>query len=188
MPINLTAVQDTNANDAINVGVIAGVTGPRYLRQIINTIETATLSTSTAWTLGTTFGDYGGFRAGSILKITYTYPTRNDGTSWGGIYFEPQIRYNAGTWFSLGSRGHDEMAIGGGLIGHMSNTFYLDPAQVADFSIGLRYYYRAYESTIILNGSHEINNISGTAKLMSGNNGNQHYGNWIIEELASLKG
>jgi len=82
------------------------------------------------------------------------------------------------------------MSIGGGLIAHISNTFYLDPAQASDFSVGFRFYFRAYESTVGLVNAlgHDLNARSGTAALMSGNNGLQHYGNWLIEELASLKG
>ncbi len=37
--------------------------------------------------------------------------------------------------------------------------------------------------TTILNGSHDINNISGTATLMTGTNGKQHYSKIILEEV-----
>ncbi len=59
------------------------------------------------------------------------------------------------------------------------------PPLSSDFSVAVRFYYRSYttNSTLIVNGSHEINNRSGTAPLMPGINGEQHYTKIIIEEI-----
>jgi hypothetical protein len=70
-----------------------------------------------------------------------------------------------------------------------SNIMLINPGKTSDFSVTIRFYFRSYDGTVGLNngGGHEINMVSGTATLMSGTNGQQHYGNWIIEELATLK-
>lgn len=192
MPLKLTTLSDLNQNVAIDIDKMAAASTPRYSRRIINLIDTTDRSSGTTWTLGYDSGNISGFKAGSVLKISYMYPARNESSSWGGLYFEPQIRYNNGVWQSLGSRGYDAVmnTNSGGNIRYTDNVMYVDPAQSADYYIAIRFYFKSYDGTVGLNNSqgHNINAISGTAPLMAGNNGNQHYGNWIIEELALLKG
>lgn len=182
-------LQDMSGNTALDMSKIASNAG-RYTRQIINLIDTTDRSSGTSWTAGTTFADQPGFKAGSLLKIFYMYPARNDSTGWGGLYFEPQIRFNGGTWQSLGSRGYDAVMEYGQSINSTQNTMLISPGQTSDFSVGIRFYFRSYDGTVYLvnGGGHDINTVSGTATIMSGTNGQQHYGNWIIEELALLRG
>lgn len=187
--LKLDTLQDPTGANALNITKIASNEG-RYIRQIINLIDTTSRTTSTTWTAGTTFSTLTGFKAGSLLKISYMYPCRNDSQGWGGLYFEPQIQFNAEGWQSLGSRGYDAvMNDGASDISFTSNIMLINPGKTSDFSVTLRFYFKSYDGTVgLVNGSgHDINSISGTASLMSGTNGEQHYGNWIIEELATLK-
>ncbi len=148
-------------------------------------VDSTTRNHSTTWGLGPTFSVVQGFRAGSKVRLTYHVPMRNHSSSWGGGYIEPQIRINGGTWQSLGSSGYDGgvMTLGADAIGSYNNTLLIDPAQTADFSVQARLYYKSYDGTVIVNGSNNINNISGSASLMSGVNGMQHYTNVSIEEV-----
>lgn len=182
----INSVKNTSGATALNVSTVASPLS-RYIRQVINIVDTTDRSATTSWTAGGTWGPYTGFRAKSLLKIYYSYPARNDSTSWGGLYFEPQISINSANWITTGSRGHDTvMDYGQASIHHTNNCMLFDPQMTESFSVSLRFYFRSYDGTIGLNnsGDHNMNQISGTATLMSGNNGLQHYGHWIIEELA----
>ncbi len=75
------------------------------------------------------------------------------------------------------------MNVGGADIGSYFNTILVDPAQASDYTVKVRFYFRAYDGTVYINQSHEINSISGNAPLMSGVNGTQHYAKVIIEEI-----
>lgn len=184
----LDSLYDSNGYFQVNVDNVASANS-RYHRQIINAVDTTDRTGSTTWTLGGTFGDYAGFKAYSLLKISYMYPARNDTGGWGGLYFEPQIRFNGGAWQSLGSRGYDAvMNNSSSNINYTSNVMLIDPAMAADFTVGIRFYFRSYGGTVWLNLNHDINAVSGTATLISGTGGQQHYGNWVIEELALMKG
>ena len=192
--LRTNSLQDSSGNTALDVSKVASTTAQgagRYVRQIINQVDTTDRTSGTSWTAGTELPVVGGFKAGSLLRIYYMYPCRNDSTSWGGIYFEPQIRFNQGTWQSLGSRGYDAvMELGNGSISFTSNSMLINPEQSSDFSVQLRFYFRSYDGSVGINNGngHDINATSGTANLMSGNNGLQHYGHWNIEELAILRG
>jgi hypothetical protein len=192
MPATLKTDKLQNLSGTVGVDVTNLATNGRYIRQIVQCIDSINTSTSTGWTLGTTFGDYTGFKAGSTLKIYYMYPVRNDSTSWGGAYFEPQIRFNGdkGVWQSLGSRGYDGvMLLNYATIHHTHNTMYIDPGQTNDFSVSIRYWFRSYDGTLNFNlNNRDVNVISGTASLMPGVNGQQHYGRFLIEEYALIKG
>lgn len=188
--LKATNLQDTSGNTAINIPKVSG-NAARYTRQVLNLIDTTDRTSSTSWTAGTTFDELYGFKAGSTLKISYMYPCRNDSQGWGGIYFEPQIRFSGGAWQSLGSRGYDAvMNDGAADISFTSNQMYIDPGMTSDYSIAIRFYFRSYDGSVGINNGngHDLNSTSGTASLMSGKNGQQHYGNWIIEELALFRG
>ncbi len=185
-------LQNLSGVTAINLNNIDQ--GSRYLRQIYRMVDTTDRSSSTSWTLGTTFSDLPDFQANSVVKVYYNYPVRNDSTGWGGLYFEPQIRFNSGPWQSLGSRGYDAvMNNGSSDISYTNNLMYINPGLVGlslagTFTVGIRFYFRSYDGTVGLNNSlgHDVNTVSGTATIMSGENGQQHYGHWIVEELALL--
>lgn len=172
---------------AIDVEKIASNTG-RYTRQVVTEYNSTTYSFSTSWALGPTFTTISGLQAGSLVRLFYHFPMRNDSTSWGGGYIEPQISINGGTWQSLGSCGYDAsvMNLGNGAIGSFNNSILLDLSQTTAFSVQFRFYCRSYDNTLTMNGSHEINVISGTATLLSGTNGLQHWGHIIVEELATF--
>jgi hypothetical protein len=189
--LKATNLQDTSGNTAMSVSKVSGNAG-RYIRQCLFISDTTDRSTTTSWTAGSQFDNIGTFKAGSLLKIYYMYPCRNDSTGWGGLYFEPQLAIN-GTWYTLGSRGYDAVMHNNSADIHWTdNLMLVDPGQSADFTASIRFYFRSYDGTVGLNNGqgHDINAVSGTAGggWLGGNNNNQHYGHWIVEEMAILRG
>lgn len=177
------------ANSTAMVMNNVSLTG-RYRRQIYSQVDTLNWSATTTWALGPTFAQVSGFQPGSVIRLDYQIPTRNDSTSWGGGYIEPQVRFDDEPWQSLGSCGHDAgvMSLGYACIASYQQTIFIDPARSSPFAVQFRFYFRAYESTIGLNNAlgHDINLTSGTATIMPGNNGLQHYTHIIVQELALL--
>ena len=185
-----STLQNSVGNTAIDVTKLS-TNQSRYTRQVLTQVDTTDRTTNTTWAVGTEMPTITDLKAGSLLKIYYNYPCRNDSTGWGGIYFEPQIRFNGGSWQSLGSRGYDAvMNNGSSDIAYTSNTMLIDPGSSSDFTAQLRFYFRSYDGSVGVNNGngHDINVVSGTATIMSGVNGQQHYGHWIIEELAIFRG
>lgn len=160
----------------------------RYVRKAIVQTDTTNRTSGTSWTLGPTFDLISDCQANSLIKIFYSVPMRNDTTSWGGGYIEPQVRFDEGTWQSLGSCGHDGgvMYIGNYFIGTYRQIILIDPEQAADFSVQFRFYFRSFDSTVGWNNgiNHDTNVVSGTAPIMAGANGLQHYAHIVVEELA----
>lgn len=186
--LKTNAIKTVDGLGAIDVIKLA--TGGRYLRQVFAQADSAAYSFSTAWALGPVFDVITGVKAGSLLKVFYHAPFRNDSTSWGGAYTELQFSVNGGAWKSLGSSGYDGgvMKNAAAAIGAYNNSILVDPGQTADFSIQFRLYCKSFDGTAQLNANHDINNISGTATLEVGAQGTQHYAHIIVEELATLKG
>lgn len=178
----------TNSSSAKSIDTYEMTKSPggRYPRKVYAQTDSATYSFTTTWSVGPTFADIGDFKAGSYVLIDYHMPCRNDSASWGGIYIEPQVRFNSGVWQSLGSSGYDGgvMNSSSDSIGSYRNAILVDPGQSATFSVGVRFVCRSYDGTALINGSHEVNALSGTATLMSGTNGLQHYSKVIVQELA----
>jgi microcystin-dependent protein len=146
-------------------------------------IDSTGRSSGSSWTAGPTFPEITGFRAGSRVHLDFNVPMRNASTSWGGLYFEPQIRFDLGTWQSLGSSGYDLMNTGAQAIMTHNGAILVDPGISAIFSVQVRYYFKSYDSTVILNSSHNINAVSGTATIMAGDNGDQFFTKFIIKEI-----
>ncbi|MGH0033337.1 MAG: hypothetical protein ACQGVC_26420 [Myxococcota bacterium] len=169
----------------VSVGGELDLANGRVIRQISVQTDSTTRNFTTGWALGNTFATVGGFKAGSLVRLHFSLPMRNDSLSWGGGYTEPQVSFDGGTsWNSLGSGGYDgPMVFDGRPIIRYANTLLIDPAQGSDFSVTVRFYHKSYDGTLTVNGSHDINAISGTAPLMSGVNGLQHYTRLIVEEL-----
>ncbi len=143
-------------------------------------------SVTTTWTQGPSFNTITGFKASSLVKISYIIPSRNDFSGWGGLFIEPQISFDDGSiWKSLGSSGFDGgiMHENSASVGSYTNTLLIDPAQTTNFSVKIRFYFRSYQGTTFINNSNGINTISGTATIMSGTNGAQHYTKVIVEEV-----
>ena len=159
-----------------------------YNRQSVTQVDSVNRTFTTAWALGPTFDVISGCQAGSLLYVTYYIPTRNDSTSWGGAYIELQTRFNEGTWQSLGGSGYGGgvMRIGNASIGSYYQAILLDPEQTADFSVQFRFYFRSYDGTLGINNgvNHNINVVSGTSTIMTGDNGLQHYTHIVVDELA----
>lgn len=158
------------------------------VKRIVSQVDTATYSATTTWVAGPQFAQLTGFTPNSLIKLTYAFPMRNDHntTQWGGAYLEPQIKINGGSWQSLGSTGYDGsvMNYAGNAIGTYTNVLMINPGQTSTYSVQFRFYFRAYDSTSVINGSHDLNVISGTATLMSGENGLQHFAHIIVEEIS----
>ena len=172
---------------ALNLEKIATNVG-RYTRQALVDTNSTGYTFSTTYTLGPTFVNMTGFKAGSLVRLFYHFPMRNDSTSWGGGYIEPQVSISGGTWQSLGSCGYDAAVMnqGNAAIGTFNNSILLDLSPSSDFSVQFRFYFKSYDGSLLLNHSHDVNGISSTATLMPGNNGLQHYAHIIVEELATL--
>lgn len=155
-------------------------------RNIVVQVDTAGRSSGTGWTLGPSFSAIQ-CRGGSLVKMSYHVPMRNDASGWGGIYIEPQVRFNYGSWQSLGSTGHEMMHLGNADIATYKNDLVINPGIASEFLVEFRFYFRAYEGTVYLNNgsNHDINVVSGTASIMSGDNGNQHFFHIIVEEFAT---
>ena len=164
-----------------------------YIRKIFTEVDTTSRTTGTSWTLMWTGTNQTGFKAGSDIKLTYHMALRNNSSSWGGGYIEPQISFNNSTWFSLGSSGYDGgvMSLDTGTIGSYNNTIIIDPALqgiTTDFQVRIRFYAKSYDGTLMWNQDHDINAVSGTATAATGLNLLQHYCNYTIEELATGQG
>lgn len=186
--INAFSSRMTAAESAITTrgAQIDNVRAGYYTRQIFQQIDSTNRS-ATGWTLGPTFPTLTNFAGNSIIKLFYFVPARNDNAGWGGMYIEPQVQFNGGTWQSLGSSGYDGnvMTANNADIGSYTQSLLIRPGISTTFSMAVRFYFKAYDGTAYWNLNHDINAVSGTATIMSGDNGNQHYMHIIVEELAT---
>lgn len=161
-----------------------------YVRQSIVQVYSSAWTVTNTWSLAVTFDSLPEFKAGSLIEMDYLFPCRNDSASWGGMFIEPQVSFNGGTsWSSLGSSGYDGgiMHSGSADIGSYYNSMTIDPGQSSNFIPRFRFYMRSYDGTTSINNggnSNDVNNISGTATLLSGNNGLQHFGRINVREIA----
>ena len=105
------------------------------------------------------FQNVTGFSPNSKLELFYHVPTRNDSSSWGGIRIQPNISFdNGATWENLGNTGYENMiSEASDLIHYYSNTMVIDPVKTEEYSVKIKLMFMAYESTVTVNGSHEIN-------------------------------
>ena len=158
------------------------------VRRVVVETTTSNYSTTTSWALGPTFTNITGFNPNSKVLLSYHIPMRNDSGSWGGGYIEPQITFDNSTWQSLGSSGYDGgvMNNSSGAIGSYFQQILVDPGISTTFSVKVRFYFRSHDNTVKINQDHSINTISGTATLMSGVNGTQHYAKIIVQELGEI--
>lgn len=159
-----------------------------YTRNIFTQVDTTNRTSGTSYTLGPEFASFS-CKANSLIKMMYHIPMRNEAAGWGGIYVEPQIRFNSGTWQSLGTTGHEMMTGSGADIMTYRNEILVTPGISTDFTTQFRFYFKSYEGTVGWNNgiNHDINaSGSGTATIMPGDNGNQHYMHIIVEEYARL--
>jgi hypothetical protein len=147
-------------------------------------VDTTIRTAGTSWTLGPTFSTISGFKANSWVKLFYHVPSRNQSGSWGGIYIEPQVSWNGAAYQSLGGTGFENMVLNGEEILTFNNTLLLDPGFASVFSARFRFYFRSYDGTTGWgNSNRNINTVSGTASMMTGDNGIQHYPHIVVEEI-----
>lgn len=160
----------------------------RRLRKAHRVASTTSFDVGTGWSVRTELSEQlNGFKAGSYIHLFYYVPNRNNSTSWGGAYIEPQVEFNNdGVWFSLGCCGYDGgvMIYRHATIASYMTSIIIDPNQSNDFSVKFRFAMRSYDGTTTINGSHNINNVSGTASIMGGNNGLQHYFHIVVKEYS----
>lgn len=187
--LKTTNIKDTAGNQIASTTKLSS--SARYVRQVFLGVDSSTYNFSTSWASGPGFGPFTNFSAGSFAKVFIHYPCRNDSTSWGGMYCEIQYQVNSGTWYSMGSCGYDGGVMNSAApsIGTFNNTIILDPNQSSSFSLGFRTYFRSYDGTATLNGSHNINSTSGTGSTApngSWTNYDQHYCHIIVEEYALM--
>jgi hypothetical protein len=173
---------DTSGNEVDIDGIDSD---SRYLRHIYSQYN-STSYTMTGWINGPSFPATHTFKGNSLILLYYYSPNRNNINNWGGMYLEPQVQFDGGSWQSLGSSGYDGaiMIYDHDAIASYDNHILINPNISTNFTAGFRFNARDYNGTSYINGSHSINSRSGTAPLMSGNNGNQHYFHIIVEEYA----
>ena len=179
-----------NGSGVSSLDITKLATGGMYTRNIIAQTDTAIYNFTTAWAIGPTFALISNLKSGSLVKLDYTMPCRNDSTLWGGMYIEPQVNLNASGWQSLGSCGYDGaiMNYASPSIGTYYNSILISPGLSVDFSVQFRFYFKSYDGTSTLNGNHDINDISTTAPIMGGTNGLQHFASIIVTEIAKFGG
>lgn len=184
--VETTTIKQTDGTAKISTSLVSP-TG-YYIRQVNTQTDSTNRTSSTTWTAGPEFTTITGFQPNSLLRINYHVPMRNDSASWGGGYVEPQIRFDGGTYQSLGASGFSTVmdSSAGGTIGFYNNTLLINPAKTSAFTVQMRLYFKSYDGTVQINGGNDVNTTSGTATIMSGVNGLQHWTHITIEELARL--
>ena len=189
--VRVSGVANSDGTEKINIGTL--LSSGYYVRQFFSDVDTPNRTFGTGWTLMYTTPNHSGFLTGSKLRIFIEIPLRNDSTSWGGAYVEPQISFNGGTtWASLGSGGYDGSVMHNGSsdISTYNRMLYIDPQLhgiSGEYSVAIRFYCRSYDGNTAWNGSHDLNSVSGTATAITGaGNYQQHFTKVIIEELAKF--
>lgn len=188
--LRVSGIATTAGTQKLNVANMSS-TG-YYTRQIINEIDTTGRTVGTTLALMYTGTNRTDFKAGSLIRIWYHLPLRNDDAGWGGAFILPEISYNNSTWFGLGNSGYDGNVMEGtsSSIASYDNTILVNPALdgiTTDFSVKVRFWARAYSGTLIWNDSHGFAEAGSTGSASSASaNANQHYANFTIEELARL--
>jgi hypothetical protein len=202
--VDTNYVRSAAGTNAINVpklssGPVGFGGGARYTRGITMQINKADFTVTTAGLTidGASFGNITGIAPSSILKFTYVVPTRSDtATTWGGLYIEPQISFNATDsnpkWYALGTSGYDgaAMFLNSSSIATYVNTFLIDPvpgthsgvAAGAEYSARFRFKMKSYDGSTLINLSHEIGGRVGSETLLTSLD--PHFFHIIVEELA----
>ena len=152
-------------------------------------VDAAARSSGTTWTLGPTFTTITGLKVGSRLSVEYYVPARNSSTSWGGGYFELQVRFDGGTWKSLGSSGYSTvMASTSAAIGFYHNRFLIDPALEgisADFTAQFRLYFSSFDGTLNVNTLNQVGSTGAGAPALTGVNNTQNWTHIIVDEIVA---
>lgn len=148
--------------------------------------------TLNTYSVGTSFSDLmtwtniTGLKAGSFVEIYCYIPVRNDSTSWGGFFFEPNVSFNNGsTWYGLGNSGYNAVMEYGQSIHYYDNTYVIDPGFTSDWSIRLKWRGASYDGTTTIRSSNSVNETrSGyNSNYLTTNNANmQHYPHYILKE------
>lgn len=189
--LSVPEIRDSTSTKKIDVETVS--LNGFMTRRIINQTHQSSWSTSSTrrdFNLAHTFPEITGFKAGSLVHLSYHIPTRNNNTNWGGIFVEPQVQFNGGSWYSLGGSGYDLMYHSSKAISSYFNSVMFDPEQTQDFSIRFRFYLAGHDGSTEINGSHSLGTRSNSSSYpdLPGDNSLQHYWSLKIEELAKLGG
>lgn len=166
--------------------------GDYVLGKVYKVYDSTSYSTSSARTFvdGPILTNLTGFKGNSLIELFYHVPGRNDSTSWGGMYVEPNVSFdNGSTYSSLGHTGYDVvMVYNSNTILSYNNTIWINPNQTADFTMKFKFRFCSYDGTTYINGIRDIND-AGTET--SGSNSNflttddshlQHFFHIIVKE------
>lgn len=131
-------------------------------------------------------------QAGKKVKIYLYVPTRNNTSSWGGLYVNINAKVN-GTWYNLGNTGYD----GGVMHSSATSIHALNHEMLLDFITNLNLpanqpytlqfelTARSYNGTTYVNHSHDINRTANNLGSRGGLQtwaSDQNYCHIIIEE------
>ena len=122
-------------------------------------IDTADHSVSTSIAVVKTWDTFAK-EAGEAIQVSYRFPTRNDNTSWGGIYAYADVSYDDGTtWHEVLNTGYDGAMCSGSasVIDSISGTFLLtDSNAINATSVKFRYRAKTYQGSGYINQSHDM--------------------------------
>jgi len=103
-------------------------------------------------------------KAKKKIDIHIYIPTRCDSTSWGGAYFNVNIKVN-GAWYNLGNTGYDGgvMAYSAKSINAHNHKLLFDPSWVGvdtEYTVEVEVLGRSNNGTTYVNFGHDINKTS----------------------------
>jgi len=158
--------------------------GSYYAGKFIYEFSTTSIATSSnSFVDMITFTNHTNFTANSILEFYYHVPYRNDSSSWGGAYVEPNISFTNGvSWLSLGTTGYDGgiMTLQANTIHYQNNFIMIYPTQSAKYNVRIKFRHKNYDGTSTVNGSNNLN-ARATGTNLPGP-GSMHYLHYTIKE------
>jgi hypothetical protein len=110
------------------------------------------LTTTPTWTI----------QPNKNIELDINVPTRHDGTDWGGLYINTNIKVNS-TWYNLGNSGYDGnvMQSGASSIATYTNTKILKLVSelnlTSSYTVKIELTARSYSGTTLVNQSHHTN-------------------------------
>jgi hypothetical protein len=100
----------------------------------------------------------------SEFLIHYHMPFRNDSLSWGGLHTRSFYRINSGAYIYCGENGYTTaMGSARSMISGQDITQVFDfKTSLNDFTFGMRFDYRTYDSSGLTGGSHNLEAAANT--------------------------
>lgn len=159
------------------------------VRQVVRLVNsTGYTYTASAMADGPSF-TFTDIQPDSYLSIDLSVPFRNDSASWGGMYMAIWHTIDGGaTWRSMGTTGHEMMAINASIIMTYKNTFLLTPQEIGLSSAGditFKLRFKSYDGTMGINNglNHDVN--YGGDSYQNGYS-NHFWTNMVLREYALL--